>query len=199
VYTTAICVLTLEVYYRHTPAYLEETGPLTTRDWRSALRAYDERQRLLSVPALRDTRFEIGEPVLVELLADAAPQVAAAAAVALSEIGSPMGRDVLERMFPKLDASARRNVEQAIRSCEQLARLPAVEGRIRHYDAEQRLATVELPRSYAGMPLHVWRNGAPRIPMRVLQRFSGLDIVVAEVPESAIDTPPASGEMVRSD
>lgn len=199
VYTTAICVLTLEVYYRHTPAYLEENGPLTSRDWRGALRGYDERQLLMSIRALRDARFEVGEPVLLDLLENPAPAVATAAAIALSEIGSPMGRGVLERIFPKLEGFARRDVEHAIRICEQLAQSPAVEGRIRYYDAGQRLATIELDRAYAGMPLHVWRGGAPRVPLRVVQRFSGLNIVVAEVPEAARDTPPAGGEIVRSD
>ena len=37
VYTTAICVLTLEIYYRHTPAYLTEDVLLTVDAWREYL------------------------------------------------------------------------------------------------------------------------------------------------------------------
>lgn len=199
VYTTAICVLTLEVYYRHTPAYLEESGPLTSTDWRSALATSDERIKLAAIRPLRDARFEVGEPVLITLLNESPPSIAAAAAIALSEIDSPMGRDILERVYTKLEGRAQSDVMRAIHTCESLTRLPAVEGRVRLFNPALKLVTLELPRAYVGMRLSVWRGGAPAVPLRVVQRFTGRSVVVAELLQESVESPPRTGEMVRSE
>ncbi|MBL8877599.1 MAG: hypothetical protein JNG88_00640 [Phycisphaerales bacterium] len=199
VYSTAICVLTLEVYYRHTPAYLEDGLPLNAADWRNTLLYGDDRLRLAAISALRGSRFEIGEPVLVDQLSDRSPEVAVAAAIALTEIDSLVGRETLERAFSQSIGSQRGAIQQALHRCEQIGRLPAVEGRVRLVDSAQGLVTLELPRAYAGMRVSVWRGGAPAVPLRVVQRFSGRNVVVAEVSPDFDGAEPRAGEMVRSE
>ncbi|MCH7870489.1 MAG: hypothetical protein IID33_02200, partial [Planctomycetes bacterium] len=88
VYSTAISTLTLEIYYRHTPAYLDDHFVLSADDWRGYLRGADPLRRKSAVGVLADLRYEVGEPVLIDLLDDAEQGVALAAAAALATIDS---------------------------------------------------------------------------------------------------------------
>src|SRR5262249_38957607 len=87
VYTTALNVLTLEIYYRHSPMYLEEPPMLTAADWKAYLPGASVRERRLAVAALADMRCEIGEAALLELLRDAEKGIGVSAAEALVALG----------------------------------------------------------------------------------------------------------------
>ena len=198
VYTTALCTLTLEIYYRHTPAYLEDQVALTAGDWSVFLQTAGTRQRRLAVKALRESRIEIAEPVLVERLADDEAEVAVAAAEALTALDSPVGRKVLETALPRADLRARRALQNAIKRTTEIEALPAVRGRIRLFDAQRRLATLELPRAYLGMPVAVYRDGARIARLRIIQRFTARSVVVAELIGDWNGSPPKTGDEVIS-
>lgn len=181
VYTTAICVLTLEIYYRHTPAYLVDELPLRASDWISFLRDSNDRERLLAIAALRNMRYEIAEPVLVALLESMPAAVSRAAAEALLSLDSPVGRDYLERAHAAAAPWARQSLSRLLKSARELDALPATRGTLRVFDAASRLATIELPRAYHGMPLRIERDGRPIAQMRIVERFAGRTVVVAEL------------------
>ncbi|MBK8914594.1 MAG: terpene cyclase/mutase family protein [Phycisphaerales bacterium] len=178
VYTTAICTLTLEIYYRHTPAFLDEACVVRADDWGGFLKSADARERLLAVRVLRDSRFEIGENVLIELLSDADGRVATAAAAGLAAIDSPMGAEVIAKARNGGSAWDRSAADDAQRRIDALARLARAEGRVRLFEPERGLGTASLPRAHAGMILSVRRGGAAVGRVRVIERFSNRDVVV---------------------
>jgi len=197
VYTTAICTLTLEIYYRHTPAYLQDELAVSAEDWRAYLRSADERDRRRALECLRELRVEIAEPVLVESLRDRDNEVVLAAAEALTEFDSPLGVEVLADVVTRLPPWERATVERALNVARQLLARPKAEGRLRLVDRERRLATLELSHAYVGMPLHVIREERVVARMRVRQRFTGRAVVVVEIGEVAAGAVPQAGDAVR--
>jgi hypothetical protein len=198
VYTTAVCTLTLEIYYRHTPAYLEDHLLLTSPDWRALLEGARPRSRRLAIKSLREMRLEAAEPVLLELLNDTNQSVALAAAEALTSIDSPLGRPFLEKAVAALPISERAAVEQALRRAVEIASLPPTAGRVRLFDAGHQLATLELPRAYAGMEVVVQRDGREVARLRVIRRFTGRSVVLAELVGEWRGDPPRAGDRVTS-
>jgi len=198
IYTTALCVLTLEIYYRHTPAYLEDPGVLNSDDWRAFLQEADVRQRRQAVEILREMRLEVAEPVLVDLLQDGDGSVARGAAVALTLFDSPLGRPVLEQHRDSAPAWEHEILAEALRRVEQIEALPPAQGALRVFDAKRRLATVDLPRAYVGMVLDVHRGGQTVAQLRVIKRFTGSQLVVAELLGDWRGEPPGPGNVVVS-
>jgi hypothetical protein len=199
VYTTALCVLTLEIYYRQTPAYLEDRLALSAGDWLTFLKEADARQRRCAVEALRGMRLELAEPVLADLLRDHEASVARAAAVALTTLDSPLGQPLLERFRDAKPAGESGVLAQALRRAEEIGALPPARGAVRVFDAERRLATLEMPRAYVGMLVDVRRNERPVGQLRVIKRFTGRRIVVAElVGETEGAGPPIPGDSAVS-
>ncbi|MFQ5806188.1 MAG: prenyltransferase/squalene oxidase repeat-containing protein, partial [Phycisphaerae bacterium] len=196
VYSTALCVLTLEIYYRHTPAYLEEYSVLTAADWRAFLQQASQRQRRRVVEALRSMRLEVAEPVLVGLLRDNDRSVALAAAVALTVFDSPVGRPVLEQFYNTAPAWEGGILAAALERAREIEALPPAQGVVRVFDATQRLATLELPRAYVAMVVEVRRDGRSIAQLRVTKRFTGSELVVAEFVGELVDSPPRLGDTV---
>jgi hypothetical protein len=186
VYATALAVLTLEIYYRHAPAYLDAPPAISAADWGAFLAGAAERDRRDAVQVLRENLLEAAEPVLVELLAEPAPAIAIEAAIALAEVGSPRGRAVLETRSPGGAPLELQPAEQALRRIVQIESLPPATGQVRLVDANRGLATVELTRAFAGMPLRAMRDGAEVARLRVLQRFTGRSVVVVEIVTGAV-------------
>lgn len=200
VYTTAICTLTLEIYYRGTPAYLQPQSAITAEDWRAFVGRSDARGRMRAMEALREARHEIGEPVLVELLGDEDAAVRLAAAGALSELDSPMGRKVLDELLTKLPPWERGPAERALARITRMERTPRPEGVVRLYDRQVKLATLDLSRAYVGQRIVVERAGSAIARMVVVQRFSGRTLAVAALAgEIGTGTAPAEGDMVRAE
>lgn len=198
VYTTAICTLTLEIYYRHTPAYLDDRLVVRADDWRSFLERAGARSRRLAVDSLREMRVEVGEPPLVQLLSDADRDIALAAAEALVAIDSPMGRSVMEQRVSTLPAWARASVERSLGRARAIEQLRPSRGMLRLFDAEHRLATLDLPRAYLGMKVTVLRTEHPIAQMRVIQRFTGRTVVLAELIGDASEAPRHGDPVVES-
>lgn len=197
VYSTALAVLTLEIYYRHTPAYLDEHVPLSGRDWREFLKSADERDTAAAILALGELRLEVGEPVLVGLLSGA-PPVAGAAARRLVALDSPLGRVALELAAAGAAGPERAALEDALRRCRELEALPAASGRVREYDAVAGLGTAELDRAYAGMVVECRRGGALLGRLRVVQRYSQRPVALIEPAEALRDAPRAGDELLSS-
>lgn len=188
VYTTAINVLALEIYYRKTPAYLESPCVLSSGDWRDFLARSEGAERRAAVRELARQRVEIGEPVLVELLADRDAETARTAAIALAECGSPMGAQVLRREIAGAAPLDRVALERALAAIR--GRPAPIAGHVRRVDESRRLATVELRQSYHGLRAEVRRDGRAIAQVRVLQRFTGSDVAIIEV-ERQTDAPRA--------
>ncbi len=198
VYSTAINVLTLEIYYRHAPAYLEHPPIVTAEHWRAFLRTAPARDRLQAVETLPQMLLEIGEPALLALLADPEPSVAIEAAIALTAIDSPRGRALLAARTPGGAPLAEQPAERALRRAVQIENLPPATGHVRLVDAARGMATVQLSRAFVGMELSVLAGDREVARLRVIQRFSGRDVVVAEFASPPGSPPPTEGAVVRS-
>jgi len=150
VYTTAVCTLTLEIYYRHTPAFLKDDVLFSAEDWRIYWQRSPARERRTVVDCLAQLRVEVAEPVLVDLLVDNDRRIALAAAEALAQVDSPMGLPLMDKVLTTLPPWERKSLEQAVARAQAVAALPPVEGRVRFYDAAAGLATLDLPRQLRG-------------------------------------------------
>jgi Squalene-hopene cyclase C-terminal domain/Family of unknown function (DUF6288) len=193
VYVTALCVLTLEIYYRHPPAYLVEGLALTAPDWREHLKFADAKKKLAAVRVLAEMRLEIGEPVLRDLLADNAADVRVAAARALTELDSPLGLAVLEAALDSAVSIEKERVARAIATCKSILARPPASGSVRVYDAPRGLATLSLDGAYAGLRVSVRRDGWVLARGEVIQRFSEKAVCVAQL------TPEDGGEAPKPD
>ncbi|MBI5866457.1 MAG: terpene cyclase/mutase family protein [Planctomycetes bacterium] len=179
VYATAINVLTLEIYYRHSPAYLDEPAAVTASDWREYLRGVDARTLAQAIPVLGQLRLEIGEPVLVELLDLSDQRLALAAALELARLDSPAGRAVLDASKPDAPPLQREQIERSLRRLDELKRQP-VRGKVRMVDPAARLATLDFSPAWVGQTVRTKGTDEPPVPLRVVQRFTDSPIVVAE-------------------
>lgn len=197
VYTTAICTLTLEIYYRQTPAYLDDRRVLSAEHWRAYLREVPASERRLAAGILGSMRYEVGEPVLIELLDDPQGEVALAAALGLASIDSPLGEAVLTRATGELPAWERAPAQRALERIAGLRALPPPEGELRVYDEQHRMATLRLERAYAGMPVETLRAGRVAARMEVVRRVTGRDVVIARLVEQLGDGPPRTGDAIR--
>lgn len=198
IYSTAINVLTLEIYYRHRPMYLQ-SPTLTAADWRAFTAVAEPRQLQVCIGLLSDMQLEIGEPVMQDLLSANDLAVAAQAARGLTEVDSPLGLGVLEKAVQQLGPNWAAELAGALKKARELTGLPVAQGRVRLVESGRRLATVELPRAYVGMKLRVARGGSVVGEMEVVRRFSGRDVVVAAYGSDWGATAPAAGDTVQSE
>ena len=198
VYSTAICVLTLEIYYRHSPAYLLQEPVIRAADWRGYLAEASARERRACVEALRKFRLEACEPALVDALADPEPDIALAAALALAEMDNPLGAPLLTSASDASPPWIRGALERALRRLRDGAAPAHAPGVVRVYDARQRLATLELAPAFYGMPVMVLRGERPIARMRIVRRFSDRAVVVAELVESLASETPQPGDTVAA-
>jgi hypothetical protein len=192
VYTTALSVLTLEVYYRHPPAYLEQRAPISSAAWSRFLANAGDSETRLALDALARCRLEIAEPALTPLLDDREPRIAVAAALGLLELDNPLGAAALEAALPAAAPGARPAIERGLRQARALREGPPPRGVVRVFDPQLGLATLELPRAYGGLGVSIQRDGREVAVMSVAQRFSGSTIVVARLEKG--DAPQAGDE-----
>ncbi|MFO0840354.1 MAG: prenyltransferase/squalene oxidase repeat-containing protein [Phycisphaerae bacterium] len=195
VYATAICVLTLEIYYRHPPAYLIDEPVLGPGDWRAVLRDAGLRERGDAVRCLRECRAEISEPVLVEMLADSSAAIASAAARALADLGSPMGKSVLTSRRSALPESERALSDRALRTIEEIEARTPPRGVIRVYDTAARVATMDIEGAYVGLLIVVTREGHNIAQMSVIQRYTGRPLALAALRDGDAPQP---GDVVEA-
>ena len=198
VYTTALCVLTLEIYYRHTPTYLQAETVLTANDWRRMIKTRPPSERLLAAHVLGDCRLEVGEAALVQMLQDPEARVALAAAVELAWIDSPLGAALLEQAVASLPPGRPSPYRDALRRVRALRELPPATGAVRVFVPAERMATLALERAYCGQRLGVWRDGGRVAELRVIKRFTGRDVVLAELVGPGASAPEAK-DLVREE
>lgn len=196
VYTTALCVLTLEIYYRGTPAYLRDPSVLSLDNWRNFLQSASRFERRYAAAALADMRLELAEPLLDELVTDEDRATRVAAALALADLGSPLGRSVLAEAAETYPPTDRARYARVLMMLERQAQETPMSGTLRQFDVERGLATINLPGAYRMMIVDVMRDGAAIAAMRVVRRFSEHDVVVAELLTSASNDPPRAGDLI---
>jgi hypothetical protein len=195
VYATAICALTLEIYYRHIPAYLEDRTLIQPADWRAFLAGASPRERRESVRCLGALRCELSEPVLIDLLGAPEADVVFAAAESLTDLGSPIAKATIESGLARGAPWSQALAAALLKRIDDITALPPVEGRIRMFDAASRLATVDLARSYVGMELAIVRDGQTMTRLTVVRRWQGSNVALAESSEGGL---PRSGDAVVS-
>lgn len=194
VYATAIATLTLEIYYRHTPTFLTEDVLFSAGDWRTHLAEQSPRERLLALEVLRELRLEVAEPVLVDLLRDTDLRLGLGAAAALAEIDSPLGVPLLDRTISTLPPWEQPRFVAALERGRAVLSMKPTEGHVRYVDGEQRLATIEISRSYVGMRLTLRRGDRDLGELRVVQRFTGRTLAVAEWSDTTLPILPTAGD-----
>ncbi len=195
VYTTAICVLTLEIYYRHDPAYLGDGVSISAKDWLAFIDEADARDRAAALKTLPHVRLETSEGVLLELIGRPDARLALPAALGLAELGSPAGRATLQAALPEATGFQRRAIEQALRRIARITARPPARGTVRLVDLERQMATLDLPGAYVGMRVRVVTADRPGARLRVVRRFSGKTVVVARF-DPRISDPPPDGAVV---
>ncbi|MCA9243107.1 MAG: hypothetical protein KDA32_04070 [Phycisphaerales bacterium] len=195
VYSTALATLTLEIYYRHTPTYLDDRVVAGGVDWETFLRGADDQDRVAAVAALSNTRIEVAEPALLSLTGDESVTISADAARVLAQRGSPAGESALRRGAAQGPGWQRAQSEAALRRITDILSGPPTRGKLRRFEPMRSLATLDLPNAWAGMTVTIERAGAPIGKMCVIRRFEGRDVVVAELLEST--ETPAAGDDVR--
>jgi len=199
VYSTAISVLTLEIYYRHAPAYLQERAALSAADWREYLRIMDDKRRARVAELMTEMRLEIGEPLLVDLLADANRATSLTAARGLAGMDSPLALPVLlDARTAALNELEGERLDRLIRRARAAAQAPPATGKVRLHDPAAGLATLELSRAHIGMTLKAGGDGNRR-SLRVIQRFSTRPMVIAEVLDPSVGGPLRQGDPVLQD
>lgn len=181
IYVTALNVLTLEVYYRHSPAYLEQ-APALANDWRKLIPVLSRREQRIAIDALRGMRIEIGEPVLVDLLQSPDLDIRILAADALLDFDSAHGLAVFRAARPAADQRSAAVLATRINRAEAIQAAVAPRGDVRKLDRQRRLATVMLDGAYVGLPLNlVDELGAIIGTARVIQRFQDAAACVVEL------------------
>jgi hypothetical protein len=157
-----------------------------------------ERDCRRAIQALREMRLEVAEPTLVGLLSHGDGSLARAAAVALTTFDSPLGRPLLEHPDDTVPAWEREILEKALRRAQEIEGLPPTRGTVQVFDADRRLAMLELPRAYVGMLLDVHRDARPVAQLRVIRRFTSRNVVVAELVGDAQAALPKAGDSAIS-
>ncbi|MFQ5425199.1 MAG: hypothetical protein ACE5F9_14635 [Phycisphaerae bacterium] len=173
IYSTALNTLTLEIYYRHQPAYVASRdliGPVEIRRRRAAL-GPGSRPAMLALT--RRLHADTAEPLLLDLLRSNDPRLRLRAALGLADIGSPRGKAVLkiQRRTGPADRAGRIN-----RALAGLKRVP------REFDCGAVTSVSAAAHMFlfdtAGQPLYygqrvtILRNGRPIATARVNRRFS---------------------------
>jgi len=135
VYSTALGVLSLEVYYRYEPSFLAAHGLIRTSTLRAGLAERQGTERESWVAVATEQPVHVAEPVLVEVLQDRDARVRLRAAVGLARFGSPVGESVLRSMQPGAAGGERQAIDAALQRIAELS-FPEVYGKLTRVDDE---------------------------------------------------------------
>ncbi len=116
IYSTAINVLTLEIYYRYVPAYMSPRGLIGPAEMRKRIARVDPREHGSLLDMTLRLHADTAEPVLLDLLGSPDAIVRLEAALALTGAGSPIGKAVLVRLQDRAAGKDRRRIRAAIQA-----------------------------------------------------------------------------------
>lgn len=193
IYSTAINVLTLEVYYRYVPTYLSPHGLIGPRELRAYVESAPEAQWKDVLPRVARFHPDTCEPVLLWMLDSSDAAARLGAAIELGMLGSPQAKRELTRQSGSAVGAVRLRIEQALgRLDEQSAQ--RTYGSVTRVNDAAGMFLFELHgrAAYYGQTVHVIRDGAAAGSARVDRRFSSHDVAAATVLEGA----PRAGDMV---
>ncbi len=197
IHATAVSALASELYYGRLPKFLTTEaliGPSEIRDYMARLSPRDHGHILdLAVRLVPDT----GEPILLDLLESMNDEVKVAAALALGDLDSPMGRGTLLAAKEMAVGERRDRIEAALRRID--AKRPKLTyGKIVELNSQARMLLFETGGKplYYGQTLRVLRDDKPIGRIVVNRRFTGERAAAARI-ESA-DVELKAGDLVAT-
>lgn len=173
IYSTAINTLTLEIYYRHVPAYLSPRGLLGPIEVRTYLKTLLPNEHGTVLTLARRLHPDTGEPILLELLESPNLDVRTRAAITLAELGSPMALPELRRARQRASEDIRAELDAAIARVA-VPRKRTTFGRVTEINSQARMLLFEMDGAsvYYGQPLRVMRGDDVVGTIRVNRRFT---------------------------
>jgi len=222
VYSTALAVLSLEIYYRYEPAFLAAEGLLDERALRLGIVARAGSDRELWAMVAADVPAHVSEPVLADWLTDADARVRLRAAIGLARFDSPLGRTTLEALLPSVAATEQAAIRETLDRLAAL-RFPQEYGQVIRVDATNGVIVFNTggEPTYIGQQLlvfrgadgdgrdrqprdtaddHVGRGAAPIARLRVTRRRSDIDMAAGAFTPADDGSPaPRAGDVVRTE
>lgn len=198
IYSTAINTLTLEIYYRYVPAYLSPEGLLGFGEIRAHLAGLPPKRHVEILNLARRLHPDLGEPVLVDLLESPNADTALDAALCLSEIGSPMGKTVLDRGRATSTGKMRQRIDRALRKINRRVKLQSY-GEVTEINAKAGMLLFETGGRplYYGQRVHIRRDRQDVGVAVVNRRFTAHDAAAARIVRS--ETPIRKGDKVAGE
>lgn len=182
VYSTSLCTMTLEVYYRAQPARRRDPGLIHPSTIQLGLATGDTRNRTALVRVAGELHPEIGEPVLVDLLKDRDPRIRVHAAIALIQQGSPRGRETLQSARGSLRGGELAIVDNALARIDAMS-WPARLGKVVRVDKAHGVIVFETGDAdvYLGQALTVQRGEKEVAAIEVTRRDTAHALAAAKV------------------
>jgi len=186
IYSTAINTLTLEIYYRYEPAFQSAQGLIGPVEMRRAIKARGTAGHAWALSLAKRLHPDVGEPILLDLLASPTPKIKLEAALALADLGSPMGKTVLQSHragpTPAPDETIQSRIENALTRLAPLARKHTY-GKITQTSPTARMFLFETNGQplYYGQRLSLIRDGRVVATAVVKRRFSAQGVAAAKL------------------
>lgn len=187
IYSTAINVLTLEIYYRYVPAYLSPHGLIGPRELRAYVESAPEAQWKDVLSRVARFHPDTCEPVLLRMLDSTDAPARLGAAIELGMLGSPQARAELTRQTGSAVGVMRERIERALRTVDGEAARRTY-GVVTRMNAAAGMFLFELRggAAYYGQTVHVVRNGGVAGTGRVDRRFSSHGVAAATIIEGEV-------------
>lgn len=188
IHATALNALAAELYYGRLPAFLSTDaliGPNEIRDYMAALPPREHSRILnLATRLIPDT----GEPILLDLLESKNDDISLASAIALADLNSPMGRNVLKTSLDSATGETRDRIESALERLDKKPRAVTF-GKITEINSQARMLLFETGAKplYYGQPLAVVRDGKEIGAIVVNRRFSKDRAAAARIETSELE------------
>ena len=197
IYSTAINTLTLEIYYRYVPAFMSPAGLIGPKEMRKAAAGANPRQQRALLDIARRLHPDTAEPVLLDFLDSRDENLHFEAALALTALGSPVGKAALLPMRAQARPEAQRRIDDALKAyVEPAAGVMFGQVRLTEMSARMFLFDTKGQRVYYRQKVIVLRDGRQIAVATVNRRFTAHDAAAAQIIEATDEV--QEGDTVRS-
>ena len=201
IYSTAINTLTLEIFYRYEPAFQSPQGLIGLVEMRRKLKARGTAGHGWGLRLAKRLHGDVGEPILLDLLDSPLPIIKLEAALALADLGSPMGKTLLQSQRAGPSPAPGKAIQSRIKNAlTHLAKLTKKHtyGKVTQTNPAARMFLFETGGQplYYGQRLSLIRNERVIATATVKRRFSAQKAAAAKLDNGA--EMPASGDMVAT-